>query len=110
MLRGHAPESQPLRARHRRGLHTAQLAGHVESAGGPDPGRAALGPHHLPGAGDQRRRRHRSFSSDAQRIYDALAGTDKTRTSIDTDHYFTTPGARDEQADTIANWIADRWR
>nr|VTP01294.1 hypothetical protein BIN_B_02848 [Mycobacterium kansasii] len=50
------------------------------------------------------------FPSDAQRIYDALAGTDKTRTSIDTDHYFTTPGARDEQADTIANWIADRWR
>ena len=50
------------------------------------------------------------FPSDAQRIYDALAGTDKTRTSIDTDHYFTTPGARDEQADTIANWIAERWR
>ncbi|KZS65979.1 alpha/beta hydrolase [Mycobacterium ostraviense] len=50
------------------------------------------------------------FPSDAQRIYDALASTDKTRTSIDTDHYFTTPGARDEQADTIANWIAERWR
>jgi hypothetical protein len=30
--------------------------------------------------------------------------------AIDTDHYFTTPGARSEQADTIAKWIAKRWR
>jgi pimeloyl-ACP methyl ester carboxylesterase len=50
------------------------------------------------------------FPSDAQRIYDALASTDKTRYSIDTDHYFTTPGARSEQADTIAKWIAKQWR
>jgi pimeloyl-ACP methyl ester carboxylesterase len=50
------------------------------------------------------------FPSDAQRIYDALAGDDKTRHSIDTDHYFTTPGARSEQADTIAKWITKRWR
>jgi acetyl esterase/lipase len=50
------------------------------------------------------------FPSDAQRIYGALASRDKTRTSIDTDHYFTTPGARSEQADTIAKWIAKRWR
>lgn len=50
------------------------------------------------------------FPSDAQRIYEALASNDKTQSSIDTDHYFTTPGAREEQADTIANWIADRWR
>jgi pimeloyl-ACP methyl ester carboxylesterase len=50
------------------------------------------------------------FPSDAQRIYDALASEDKTQTSIDTDHYFTTPGARSEQADTIAKWIAKRWR
>jgi pimeloyl-ACP methyl ester carboxylesterase len=50
------------------------------------------------------------FPSDAQRIYDALASMDKTRVSIDTDHYFTTPGARTEQADTIARWIAKRWR
>ena len=50
------------------------------------------------------------FPSDAQRIYDALAGTDKSRCSINTDHYFTTPGARSEQADTIAKWIAKRWR
>ncbi|KDF00260.1 alpha/beta hydrolase [Mycolicibacterium aromaticivorans JS19b1 = JCM 16368] len=50
------------------------------------------------------------FPSDAQRIFDALASTDKTLCAIDTDHYFTTPGARGEQADTIAKWIAKRWR
>jgi pimeloyl-ACP methyl ester carboxylesterase len=50
------------------------------------------------------------FPSDARRIVDALASTDKTLTTIDTDHYFTTPGARSEQADTIAKWIAKRWR
>ena len=50
------------------------------------------------------------FPSDAKRIYDALASGDKTHVSIDTDHYFTTPGARSEQADTIAKWIAKRWR
>jgi hypothetical protein len=50
------------------------------------------------------------FPSDAQRIYDALAGADKSQCSINTDHYFTTPGARSEQADTIAKWIAKRWR
>ena len=49
------------------------------------------------------------FPSDAERIHDALAGTDKTACSIDTDHYFTTPGARAQQADTIAEWIAKRW-
>ena len=50
------------------------------------------------------------FPSDAQRIFDALAGTDKTRIAIDSDHYFTTPGARSEQADCIAKWIAKRFR
>lgn len=50
------------------------------------------------------------FPSDAQRIYDALAGADKTQVSIDSDHYFTTPGARSEQADIIAAWIGKRWR
>ncbi|MEM6105247.1 alpha/beta hydrolase [Mycobacterium sp. 050272] len=50
------------------------------------------------------------FPSDAQRIYDALASTDKLRVSLDSDHYFTTPGARSEQADTIARWISKRWR
>jgi pimeloyl-ACP methyl ester carboxylesterase len=50
------------------------------------------------------------YPSDAQRIYGALASPDKTECSINTDHYFTTPGARSEQADTIARWIAKRWR
>ena len=50
------------------------------------------------------------YPSDAKRIYDALASSDKTQRSVDTDHYFTTPGARSEKADTIAKWIAKRWR
>jgi pimeloyl-ACP methyl ester carboxylesterase len=50
------------------------------------------------------------YPSDAQRIYDALASTDKSTRAIDSDHYFTTPGARSEQADIIAKWIAKRWR
>jgi pimeloyl-ACP methyl ester carboxylesterase len=50
------------------------------------------------------------YPSDAQRIYDALASTDKSSCAIDSDHYFTTPGARSEQADVIAKWIAKRWR
>jgi pimeloyl-ACP methyl ester carboxylesterase len=50
------------------------------------------------------------FPSDARRIYAALASTDKAQASIDSDHYFTTLGARDEQADTIAGWITKRWR
>ncbi|MGB0961141.1 MAG: alpha/beta hydrolase [Mycobacterium sp.] len=49
------------------------------------------------------------YPSDAQRIYDALGGDDKTQCAIDTDHYFTTPGARTEKADIIAEWIARRW-
>ena len=49
------------------------------------------------------------FPSDARRIHSALASTDKTLVSMDSDHYFTTPGARSEQADTIATWIAKRW-
>ena len=49
------------------------------------------------------------YPSDAQRIYDALGSTDKTQCAIDTDHYFTTPGARTEKADTIAKWIARHW-
>ena len=50
------------------------------------------------------------YPSDAQRIYDALASADKSRCSIDTDYYFLSPGARSEKADTIAKWIAKRWR
>ncbi len=49
------------------------------------------------------------YPSDAQRIHDALGSTDKETRSIDTDHYFTTPGARAEKADIIARWIAHRW-
>jgi pimeloyl-ACP methyl ester carboxylesterase len=49
------------------------------------------------------------FPSDARRIYNALASTDKAHCTINSDHYFTTPGARSEQADTIARWIAKRW-
>ncbi|MGZ5376816.1 MAG: alpha/beta hydrolase [Mycobacterium sp.] len=50
------------------------------------------------------------YPSDAQRIYDALASEDKAQCTIDTDHYFLSPGARSEKADTIAKWIAKRWR
>ena len=49
------------------------------------------------------------FPSDAARIFDALSSTDRCRHSIDTDHYFLTPGARDEQADVIAEWVGQRW-
>jgi pimeloyl-ACP methyl ester carboxylesterase len=49
------------------------------------------------------------YPSDAQRIHDALSSTDKALHAIDSDHYFTTPGARSEQADFIAKWIAKRW-
>lgn len=49
------------------------------------------------------------FPSDAQRIHDALAGSDKTLRSVNADHYFTTPGARDEQADIVADWVGARW-
>lgn len=50
------------------------------------------------------------FPSDARRTLDALASTDKTHRRVDSDHYFTTPGARSELADLIARWIAKRWR
>jgi pimeloyl-ACP methyl ester carboxylesterase len=50
------------------------------------------------------------FPSDAKRIHDGLASADKSSYAIDSDHYFTTPGARSEQADLIAKWIAKRWR
>ncbi len=49
------------------------------------------------------------FPSDAERIYNALTSSDKSRLSMDTDHYFTTPGARSAQADNIVNWIHTRW-
>lgn len=34
---------------------------------------------------------------------------DKALHGIDADHYFTTPGARDAQADIITDWIGKRW-
>ncbi|QLL07974.1 alpha/beta hydrolase [Mycobacterium vicinigordonae] len=49
------------------------------------------------------------YPSDAKRIYDALACTDKSQATVDTDHYFTTPGARDEQADIVAEFLTQRW-
>ena len=59
VLRRRAGQGQPVGPRHRGGLHAAQLARHVEPAARADPGRAAPGPHRLPGAGDQRRAGHR---------------------------------------------------
>ena len=59
VLRGRAGQGQPIGARHRRGLHAAQLDRDVEPAARADPRRTAPGPHHLPGAGDQRRTGHR---------------------------------------------------
>lgn len=49
------------------------------------------------------------FPSDAQRVHDGLATTDKALHSVDTDHYFASPGARDTQADLITDWIGKRW-
>lgn len=49
------------------------------------------------------------FPSDARRIYGALGATDKSQATIDADHYFQNPGARQEQADTIAEWASKRW-
>ena len=69
-----------------------------------------LGPHHLPGAGDQRPPGHRGLSVGRPSHPRRLGSTDKTLCAMDTDHYFTTPGARSEQADTIAKWITKRWR
>ena len=56
---GPAGQGQPVGARHRRGVHAAQLDRHVEPAVRADPRRTASGPHRLPGAGDQRRPGHR---------------------------------------------------
>ena len=49
----------------------------------------------LPRAGDQRRGRHRASSRRTRSASTTRSpSTDKTQVSIDTDHYFTTPGAR----------------
>ena len=77
---GQPGEGQPVGARHRRRVHAAQLAGHVEPSARADPRRTASRPHRLPRPGDQRRAGHGSVPVDAQRIHDALASTDKTCT------------------------------
>ena len=111
VLRGRPGQGQPVRARHRRGLHAAQLARHVEPAARADPRRTAPGPHHLPGTGDQRRAGHRCVSlGRPAHLSTHWPAPTRRSASIDTDHYFTTPGARSEKADTIAKWIAKRWR
>ncbi len=49
------------------------------------------------------------FPSDARIILDAVAATDKTRVTLIGDHYFRErPGARDEVAETIAEWVDSR--
>lgn len=49
------------------------------------------------------------FPSDADGMYAALAAADKERHDVHADHYFTNEGARDEQADVIAAWLAARF-
>lgn len=51
------------------------------------------------------------FPSDAEAILGAVAATDKTRVTISGDHYFLHPdGARDQVADTIADWVNTKLR
>lgn len=50
------------------------------------------------------------FPSDADKIDDALGSQDKTRADKPGDHYFLEPqGARDVVADTIADWVRERF-
>ncbi|EGD54189.1 hypothetical protein SCNU_15744 [Gordonia neofelifaecis NRRL B-59395] len=49
------------------------------------------------------------FPSDAAAIHDQLGASDKQSHELDADHYFLLPGARDEQADLISAWIAERF-
>jgi hypothetical protein len=50
------------------------------------------------------------FPSDATRIFDAIASSDKSRLDMPGDHYFLQPqGARDAVADKIASWIGERF-
>jgi hypothetical protein len=49
------------------------------------------------------------FPSDAAGIHDGLGSTDKQLLTLTGDHYFLTPDtARDELADTVAAWVAER--
>ena len=50
------------------------------------------------------------FPSDADRIHDTIASTDKTRIDLPGDHYFLEPaGARDAVADEITAWVGSRF-
>lgn len=49
------------------------------------------------------------FPSDAEAIFAAIAATDKQMLTLPGDHYFQQPdGARDDVADAIVAWVADR--
>jgi pimeloyl-ACP methyl ester carboxylesterase len=49
------------------------------------------------------------FPSDARAIHDGLASADKWLITLPGDHYFRTPaGARDELADVLGEWVAER--
>lgn len=49
------------------------------------------------------------FPSDAQEIVDHIGATDKESHELDADHYFLTPGARDELADLVTAWVEKRF-
>lgn len=50
------------------------------------------------------------FPSDAQRLHDAIASTDKEQHTLQGDHYFIEPAnARDAQADLVKEWISKRF-
>jgi hypothetical protein len=49
------------------------------------------------------------FPSDADGMFEALASVDKERHDIRADHYFRTPGAREEQAEVITAWLRKRF-
>ncbi|MGI8492075.1 MAG: alpha/beta hydrolase [Acidimicrobiales bacterium] len=50
------------------------------------------------------------FPGDTQAIFDAIAATDKQRTTLAGDHYFQKPaGARDKVADALAEWVLARF-
>jgi pimeloyl-ACP methyl ester carboxylesterase len=48
------------------------------------------------------------FPSDAHAIHDSLAATDKTLQLIPGSHYLVESGAREDVADRIASWLAER--
>ena len=111
VLRGRPGQRQPIGPRHRGGLH-AYEAGSACGACATrrlGPSRIWLASHaprwsstpsRTPG---YTRRTRSAFTT-------RWPARTSRRYSIDSDHYFTTPGARSEQADIIAKWIAKRWR